>query len=114
MTKANRIAQEVTQNAASHLGLICLLTGFSPKNEIKMKFTPDTHKNKNGLIQMIGMGKSIRHKWAKYLTGNVETKNMTHSLLLPNTSKMYINMHRDALLRVICANHRYRDQTYYY
>ena len=48
------------QNAASHLGLFGLLTYFSSKNEIKMKITPDAHEN--GLIQMIRMGKSIRHK----------------------------------------------------
>ena len=34
----NRIAPDVTpQNAASHLGLFCLLTAISSKNEIKMK-----------------------------------------------------------------------------
>ena len=53
------------QNAASHLGLFCLLTCFSSKNEIKIKFTPYAPKNENGLIQMIKMGKSIRHKWIK-------------------------------------------------
>ena len=37
-TYANRIAPDgTTQNAASHLGIFCLLTGISSKNEIKMK-----------------------------------------------------------------------------
>ena len=36
-----RIAPDVTpQNAASHLGLFCLLTGISSKNEIKMRNYP--------------------------------------------------------------------------
>ena len=36
--QANRIAPDVKpQNPASHLGLFCLLTRFSSKNEIKMK-----------------------------------------------------------------------------
>ena len=68
-TKANRIAPDVTpQNAASHLGLFCLLTGISSENKIKMKKknTPDVPKSESGLIQMIRMGKSIRHKWVKY------------------------------------------------
>ena len=30
-----------------------------------MKNTPQAHKNKSGLVQMIGTGKSIRHKWVK-------------------------------------------------
>ena len=48
--------------AASHLGLFCLVTLISSKNEIKMKNTPDVRKNENGLIQITRMGKSIRHK----------------------------------------------------
>ena len=58
------------QNAASHLGLFCLLTQISSKNEIEMKkktHTPDSPKNESGLIQMIRMGKSIRHKWVNRL-----------------------------------------------
>ena len=51
------------QNAASHLGLFCLLIGNSSKNELKWKITPDAPKNESGLIQMIRIGKSIRHKW---------------------------------------------------
>ena len=37
-TKANSIAPDVTpQNAASHLGLFCLLIGISSKSGMKMK-----------------------------------------------------------------------------
>ena len=36
--------------------------GFSSKNQIK-RITPGVPLNESGLIQMIGMGKSIRHKW---------------------------------------------------
>ena len=37
------------------------------ENEIKIKKnTPDAPKNENGLIQMIKMGKSIRHIWVKF------------------------------------------------
>ena len=36
---------------------------FSSKNEIKIKFTPDSLKNENGLIQMIRMENSIRPRW---------------------------------------------------
>ena len=39
--------------AASHLGLFCLLTRLSSRNELKIiKITPDSPKNENGL-QMI-------------------------------------------------------------
>ena len=38
-TKANGIAPDVTpQNAASYLGIFCLLTKISSKNEMKMKY----------------------------------------------------------------------------
>ena len=52
-------------DAAKPSGLVRLLTGFSSKNEIKMKkkITPRTHKDVSGLIQLIRMGKRIRHKW---------------------------------------------------
>ena len=50
------------QNAASHLGLFCLLLGISSKND---KITPDSLSNESGLAQLIRMGKSIRHKWVK-------------------------------------------------
>ena len=33
------------------------------KNE---KIVPDAPKNESGIIQMIMMGKSIRHKWVKW------------------------------------------------
>ena len=46
------------QNAAFHLGLFCLLTGISSKNEIKMKITPNAPKNESGLAHLITMGKS--------------------------------------------------------
>ena len=52
------------QNAASHLGLFCLLRGYSSKNEIKKnRFAPGAHKTRSGIAQMIGMGKSIRQNW---------------------------------------------------
>ena len=34
------------------------------KNKMKKK-TPEAPKNESGLLQMIRMGKSIRHKWVK-------------------------------------------------
>ena len=52
---------ETPQNAASHLGLHCLLTGISIKNEIKK--TPGSPKIESGLVQMIMMGKFIRQMW---------------------------------------------------
>ena len=63
--RQTEIAQDGTpQDAASHLGLFCLLTRFSLKTEIKMKkITPEAPKYESGLIQMIRMGKSIHHKW---------------------------------------------------
>ena len=53
------------QNAASHLGLYCLLKVISSKNEVKIKITPNTPKNKSGLIQLIMMGESILQIWVK-------------------------------------------------
>ena len=44
-------------DAASHLGLFCLLREISSK---KIKITPNTPKNESGLTQLIMMGKSIR------------------------------------------------------
>ena len=41
---------------------VCSL-GFQKKK--KRINTPDVPKNESGLIQMIRMGKSIRHKWVK-------------------------------------------------
>ena len=35
------------------------------RNEIKINISPDVPKNESGLIQMIRMGKSKRHKWVK-------------------------------------------------
>ena len=61
------------QNAASHLGLFCLLGGFLSKNEIqikkKKKNTPNTAKNEGGLIQLIMIGKSIRQIWVNKMLG---------------------------------------------
>ena len=60
----NGIAPDVTpQNAASSLGLFCLLnTGISSKNKIKIKkIISDAPINENGLSQMIRMGKSIHN-----------------------------------------------------
>ena len=70
------------QNAASHLGLFYLLTKFSSKNEMEMKNHTRCPKNENGLIQMIRMGKSIRHKWVKVAVGSndVEKFGSTASL----------------------------------
>ena len=46
------MAPDVTpQNAASHLGLFCLLRGIQSKNE--MEIAPDAPKNGSGLAQMI-------------------------------------------------------------
>ena len=68
-TWANRIAPDVTpQNAASHLGLFCLLREFSSKklNKIlKSLLTP--LKMKVDSPQMIMMGKSIRQIWVNLL-----------------------------------------------
>ena len=52
------------QNAASHLGLFCLLGGISSKNDMRIKnhYYP---KNESGLTQLIMMGKSIRQIWVK-------------------------------------------------
>ena len=59
----NSIAPDVTpQNAASHLGLLCLRREISSKNEIKnKKNTRLTPESESGLIQLIIMGESIRH-----------------------------------------------------
>ena len=35
------------------------------KKKIKKKRYPNAPKNDNGLIQLIRMGNSIRHKWVK-------------------------------------------------
>ena len=54
-------APDVTpQNAASHLGLVCLHREISSKNETKNKITPNTPKNESDLTQLITMGESIR------------------------------------------------------
>ena len=48
------------KNAAFHLGLYCLLTVISPPNEINLDINiPEFPKN--GLTQLIRMGKSISH-----------------------------------------------------
>ena len=53
------------QNAASHLGLFCLLREFSSKfySEYNLKITPDTPNHESRLNLMIIMGKSIRQIW---------------------------------------------------
>ena len=38
---------------------------FHRKNEIKIKITPNTHKNECGIIQLIMMGESTREIWVK-------------------------------------------------
>ena len=56
-------------DAAEHgadQGLHCLLAGNSIKNKIKIDNAPDTPKLGNGLVQLIGMEKSISHMWGKY------------------------------------------------
>ena len=55
------------QNAASHLGLFCLLREFSSKIKQNLKITTDAPKNESGLTQMIVMGKSISQIWVKKL-----------------------------------------------
>ena len=42
---------------------LCRVTSGGQILKSSRKFTPDAPKNENGLIQMIGMGKSICHKW---------------------------------------------------
>ena len=49
------------QNAATRLGLFCLLTSIPSKNLIKLKnVTTDAHNNENGLPHRIRRGKYIR------------------------------------------------------
>ena len=50
------------------------------KNE---KNTPDAPKNESGFIQLIRMGKSIRHKWVKsdWLNNSVVTKNVENCFM---------------------------------
>ena len=56
-----------SDTAASDQGLHCLLTGNSIKNKIKIENddAPDTPKFGNGLVQLIGVEKSISHIWVK-------------------------------------------------
>ena len=66
------IAPDVTpQNAASHLGLFCLLNENSSKNGIKIRISPNTPKTESGLFQIIMMGKSIRQIWVTILVSFV-------------------------------------------
>ena len=51
--------RQTPQNTASDQGLHCFLTGISIKNMIKMKKYTRDPLMKNGLIQLIRMGKSI-------------------------------------------------------
>ena len=50
----------------------------------KWNISPDAPKNESGLIQMIGMGKFIRHKWVKYspylFLCPLETRNFVYEL----------------------------------
>ena len=39
----------------------------------KWKITPEAPKNESGLVQMIAMGTSIRHKWVKVLSFSYTT-----------------------------------------
>ena len=59
------------QNAASHLGLLCLHREISSKNEFKeIKTTPNTPTNESGLNQLITMEESIRQIWVNLITMN--------------------------------------------
>ena len=60
------------QNAASHLGLFCLLReNLSKKVNKKSKITPDVPKTESGLTQMITMRKSIRQIWVNMFSDEV-------------------------------------------
>ena len=74
-----------SQNAASHLGLFCLLGGISSKREIK-KNTPNTPKNESGLNQLIMMGLKLSYICAvdRYYThaSTIEASNFPSTCLL--------------------------------
>ena len=56
---------QTPQNVASDQGLHCLLTECSIKIRKKMKNTTQQALTRNGLVQLIRMGKSIWFKWVK-------------------------------------------------
>ena len=51
----------IPHDTASHLGLFSLRRGISSKIGLKIQSTPDALKNYSGLIQILMIGKSIRH-----------------------------------------------------
>ena len=76
------VPDETPQNAASHLGLFCLLTKISSKNKNENN-TPDVPENESGHIKMIRMENSIRHKWVNIhetsiLSLSFQTRNHRH------------------------------------
>ena len=55
---------ETPHDAASHLGLRCLLEGISVRNILNIEINiPDTPTFGNKLIQFRRMGESTGHKW---------------------------------------------------
>ena len=58
---------DAAKRGVPSVALLFAYMNFIEKLDKKEKNTPDVHKKESGLIQMIRMGKSIRHKWVKWV-----------------------------------------------